>query len=256
LWRTARYRVHAAEAERETRTEAKKDFCVVRDRNGEDARWFVRALIPFTVIGRETPCCWGVWCEVSAQDYAKVRALWDDSDQCAHPPFDAMLANDVDGYPPTAGLEGTVRFLDPTQIPYFAFASHVTHPMANETRAGVSPARVLEWLAPYLHGAAASRGGATNEWPFDQAPNVASITTRFVLDDGLPVVLVIHYSDDHSWAFLCGTSGEAKDGRVISMKSALNRDPTLAEVADLPPGWKATREDIGEPWHRVYDPEM
>jgi hypothetical protein len=27
----------------------------------------------------------------------------------------------------------------------------VSHPFANETRSGVRPERVLEWLSPYLH---------------------------------------------------------------------------------------------------------
>jgi hypothetical protein len=36
-------------------------------------------------------------------------------------------------------------------------------------------------------------------WPFDQGPNVAAITTRQVLDNGLPILGVTHYSDDHAW---------------------------------------------------------
>ena len=44
------------------------------------------------------------------------------------------------------------------------------------------------------------------DWPFDQAPNVAAITTRQVLDEGLPILRVTHYSDDHSWGFVCGTT--------------------------------------------------
>ncbi|MGH9968902.1 MAG: hypothetical protein ACREBG_14035 [Pyrinomonadaceae bacterium] len=44
------------------------------------------------------------------------------------------------------------------------------------------------------------------DWPFDQAPNVAAITTRQVIESGSPILLVTHYEDDHSWAFLCGTT--------------------------------------------------
>ena len=42
------------------------------------------------------------------------------------------------------------------------------------------------------------------EWPFDQAPNVAAITTVNVLERRAPILVVLHYRDDDSWAFLCG----------------------------------------------------
>jgi hypothetical protein len=89
-----------------------------------------------------------------------------------------------------------------------------------------------------------------SEWPFDQAPNVAAITTRQVIEDGLPILTVVHYADDDSWAFLCGTSNATEDGRVIGMGTAFKLDSTLSTIADLPPGWCAHRRAIGEPWIR------
>ena len=87
-----------------------------------------------------------------------------------------------------------------------------------------------------------------NEWPFDQAPNVAAITTRQVIEDGFPILNVVHYADDDSWAFVCGTSNATEDGRIIGMGTALKLDPTLATIADLPPGWCAYRRAVGAPW--------
>ncbi len=87
-----------------------------------------------------------------------------------------------------------------------------------------------------------------NNWPFDQAKNVAAITTRGVLEERLPVLTVIHFSDDHSWAFLCGTMNETSDGRVITMEQAWNIDPSIAEISDLPPGWIAWRSRVGGEW--------
>ena len=87
-----------------------------------------------------------------------------------------------------------------------------------------------------------------NKWLFDQAPNVAAITTRQVIEDGLPILNVVHYADDDSWAFVCGTSNAIEDGRVIGMGEALKLDPTLATIADLPPGWCAQRRAVGQPW--------
>lgn len=89
-----------------------------------------------------------------------------------------------------------------------------------------------------------------NPWPFDQSPDVAALTTKQVLDDGLPILTVIHFSDDHSWAFLCGSTSDSRDGRLIGMAEALKIDPTLSGVADLKPGYVACRGAIGAPWRR------
>jgi hypothetical protein len=95
----------------------------------------------------------------------------------------------------------------------------------------------------------------TKDWPFDQASDVAAITTRQVLENHLPILRVTHYADDHSWAFVCGTTDDEKDGRVISMSEALELDSTLREVADLPPGWTAWRETSKDVWHRIQNNE-
>jgi hypothetical protein len=94
-----------------------------------------------------------------------------------------------------------------------------------------------------------------DSWPFDQAANVAAITTVNVIDHGAPILVVIHYDDDESWAFLCGTTNDDRDGRVIGMGEVLRIDPTLRAVADLAPGWKAWRSGIGEEWQRVPNPD-
>jgi len=91
---------------------------------------------------------------------------------------------------------------------------------------------------------------SSSDWPFDQAPNVAAITTVRVLKDNFPILSVTHYSDDHSWAFTCGTTSNTEDGRVICMHDALELDPTLRTISDLPPGWTAWRERVGAEWDK------
>jgi hypothetical protein len=91
-------------------------------------------------------------------------------------------------------------------------------------------------------------------WRFDQGPEVAALTTRQVLEMKLPVLMVTHYSDDHSWAFVCGTTEDyLEDGRVVCMSHILNLDRSLVEIADLPPGWSAERKDLGSEWIRFPD---
>jgi len=87
-------------------------------------------------------------------------------------------------------------------------------------------------------------------WPFDQAPNVAAITTRQVLEDKLPILRATHYLGDDSWAFVCGTTNKTEDARVIGMGEALEIDPSLSGIADLPSGWTAWRDSASGEWQR------
>jgi hypothetical protein len=86
-------------------------------------------------------------------------------------------------------------------------------------------------------------------WPFADKPNTASITTRQVLE-GAPVLRVTHDADDGSWQFLCGTTDDTADGRVVGLGEMYARDATLGELADLPEGWRAWRAAPGLPWAR------
>ena len=90
-------------------------------------------------------------------------------------------------------------------------------------------------------------------WPFDDPPNTACITTRFVLDREKPILLVTHDEDDGGWQFLCGSTSDPDDGRVIGLDCALQLDPNVAELADLPLGWKAWRDSPDHEWERYED---
>lgn len=93
-------------------------------------------------------------------------------------------------------------------------------------------------------------------WPFDQQPNAAAITLRRIvlaLRDGKPpssILYVSHDEDDHGWQFLDGHPMTNEDAAVVSMATMLRHDPTIAEVADLPPRWCASRSVVGGVWER------
>jgi len=95
---------------------------------------------------------------------------------------------------------------------------------------------------------------ASEDWPFDQARNVVAMSEASVVDRSAPILLVIHYAEDHSWAFLAGGPFEAENAKLIGMGTALGLDPTLRSIADLPPGWSATRTHVGDEWVRQPDP--
>lgn len=93
------------------------------------------------------------------------------------------------------------------------------------------------------------------EWPFDQPPHATAISDRQVVDEGRTVLVVVHYADDHSWAFLSGSDNGIVDGRMIAMSTILRFDPALLELADLPPGFRAQRSFAGAPWERAPNTE-
>jgi hypothetical protein len=94
------------------------------------------------------------------------------------------------------------------------------------------------------------------DWPFDQPENVACVSDASVVDDGAPILLVIHYSEDHSWAFLSGEPFNPSRGKLISMGEAFKRDQTLRSITDLSPGWTAVRTGVGEAWTREPDDDI
>jgi len=67
---------------------------------------------------------------------------------------------------------------------------------------------------------------------------------------GEAVLIVTHYEDDHSWAFLDGQTVDLTKAVVVAMSAILDTHPSLLEIADLPPGWIAMRTAAGEPWVR------
>ena len=85
-------------------------------------------------------------------------------------------------------------------------------------------------------------------WNFDQDKNVAALITKQVVEQGLPILQVIHYSDDHSWAFMCGTTSNPSDTLVVSMEQAVSFDVSLYEIATMPPGCIASRNSVDEGW--------
>tara|TARA_R110002049_G_scaffold284139_1_gene464692 strand:+ start:2507 stop:2860 length:354 start_codon:yes stop_codon:yes gene_type:complete len=91
------------------------------------------------------------------------------------------------------------------------------------------------------------------DWPFDQARNVATVTTRQVMKENYPILMVVHYEDDDSWAFTCGTTNDSEDLMLVGMGQVVDLDSSLHSIADLPPGWSATRNSINDPWHRTKD---
>ena len=73
---------------------------------------------------------------------------------------------------------------------------------------------------------------------------------------GLRPVLVVTHDDGHGgWQLLDGAAAPGRRPVVIPKVEALRIDPTIAEVADLPSGWRARRTAVGAPWLREPNPD-
>jgi len=90
-------------------------------------------------------------------------------------------------------------------------------------------------------------------WPFADPPDVAVLTTQSVLDGGW-IFQVSRDDDDGMWQFHTQEGNDQlseEDARVVSLYLVFQIHPSIAEVADLAPGWVAWREAAGKPWRRT-----
>lgn len=96
---------------------------------------------------------------------------------------------------------------------------------------------------------------AKMKWPFDDPPNVATITVRQIVEGGAPILLVARDAEDGGWQFLTGGPFDMADAMIVSLHNIFDRDSSIAELADLEPGWQATRKRVGAPWQRSESSE-
>jgi hypothetical protein len=87
-------------------------------------------------------------------------------------------------------------------------------------------------------------------WPFDQPENCGTIISRAILDGRSMIQFVSHDDDDHGWQFLDNETSKPEQAALVCLSHVLEIDPTVLELADLPPGWIATRAKKGESWVR------
>jgi Domain of unknown function (DUF4262) len=87
-------------------------------------------------------------------------------------------------------------------------------------------------------------------WKFPDPPHTRVFLSETVNKGTEPVTYVSHDAEDGAWQFL-GDSMSDGSGPVIScFHHPIDRDPSLAELSDLPSGWYAERGKVGEPWSR------
>lgn len=88
-------------------------------------------------------------------------------------------------------------------------------------------------------------------FPFNEPLASPVLTCRHVLREKRPVLYVARDEDEPCWQFLCGEEHGTEEAMVVSLLEMVRRDPTLAQIADLPVGCRADREAPGDAWNVV-----
>lgn len=76
------------------------------------------------------------------------------------------------------------------------------------------------------------------------------ITSRGVVRDGRPILFADRRIEDGRWILLEADTIDAGDQTTATLDELLRLDPSIGELADLPPGWQAHRRSSDEPWIR------
>jgi hypothetical protein len=84
------------------------------------------------------------------------------------------------------------------------------------------------------------------DFKFREERNLGVFTTRQVLE-GKPVLRVSH-DVDGDWQFLCDTTSDVGDLKLVALEEIVQRDSTLNKLFELNYGWSAWRETPEHDW--------
>lgn len=90
----------------------------------------------------------------------------------------------------------------------------------------------------------------TAGWSFADSVFTIAASTESVLAGESPILSARRDVDMALWHFHDGLPRSFKDAQVVTLWHVLQLDPTVGELANLPPGWVAERDAVGEPWRR------
>lgn len=90
-------------------------------------------------------------------------------------------------------------------------------------------------------------------WKFEDGPHTGVYLSKSVHSGDEAVTYVSHDLEDGAWQFL-GDSMTESGGVLVCFHHPIDKDSSLTELSDLPLGWYAVREKLGDQWER-YEKE-
>lgn len=131
--------VSLTKKEREESVYENDDLCVIGD-----TRFFIRALLPLPVTGRDQPYNIGIWVEIDQSSFERVYELWSDPEQGSEPPFIVKIANSIPTLSNTVGLVATLQLTGPTTRPTILIQQDL-HQLYSEQSKGITTHRAHEY---------------------------------------------------------------------------------------------------------------
>lgn len=86
------------------------------------------------------------------------------------------------------------------------------------------------------------------EFPFEDAPNTAAISCCHIIEERKPILYASHDADDGMWQFLCGGKHNESEARIVSLAEIYEVDKSISELAQMPCGCCAERENMNCFW--------
>jgi hypothetical protein len=123
--------------------------------------------------------------------------------------------------------------------------------MELHARAPLLTTHAADPVADWAAAAGEWRLAMQDDWPFDQPRICAVIALRSIMFGREPILHITHDADDHGWQFLRINTPDVQDAAVVSLQEVVERDGTLFEIGDLPPGWHAWGASKEGAWQRA-----
>ena len=122
------------------------DLCSI-----DHASFFVRGHLEIPIQGTDELFIYAVWVSLSETNFARTRALWNDTARAQEPPYFGWLSTSLPGYPETLNLKTLVHTRAVGQVPRIELEP-TDHPLAVEQREGITWEGIRE-IAELLCGA-------------------------------------------------------------------------------------------------------
>lgn len=88
-------------------------------------------------------------------------------------------------------------------------------------------------------------------WPISAQADEDCSTVKDIVDGAMPILSALYDLDACRWCFMTNEEILPMECMEVPLKDIVERDPSLLHLADLPPGWIATRESLRSPW--IYE---
>lgn len=127
-----------SEEERVQRGELTTDLCSI-----DDANFFVRGHLEIPIQGSKELFVYTIWVSLSATNFARTRALWNDAARAQEPPYFGWLSTSLPGYPATLNMKTLVHTRAVGLVPWIELEP-TNHPLALEQLRGITWERIRE----------------------------------------------------------------------------------------------------------------